>query len=198
MTDWTFEDALAAIQSPPSIPTSVLQSAEGLHFGDIHFVKIQTTLWMHVMSLVLLEKWIDCGSFNPEHKADGDYSHSTAILLTLIPDIQLKDIESMGIRLVVRWCRGQLAQISSLPNLITYVCSMLELDRLSYSPQCRMYCMIIGNYGGHLAFTTDPPFCAAHPLDFIDEKDPAAMTFRNQDNHLVGSHAAPQWPLRSL
>ena len=33
MVDWTFEDALAAINSPPSIPTSVLESADGLCLG---------------------------------------------------------------------------------------------------------------------------------------------------------------------
>ena len=31
----------------------------------------------------------------------------------------------------------------------------------------------------------DPPFCTAYALDFIDKNDPAAMTFRNQDNHPV-------------
>ena len=84
MVDWTFEDALAAIQSPPSIPTSVLQSADGICLGDICFVKIHTTLWMHavpLMPLAILEKWVENGSFNPEHMAEGDYSHSTAILL---------------------------------------------------------------------------------------------------------------------
>ena len=99
MADGTFKDALAAIQSPSSIPTSVLQNADGLHFGDIHFAKIHTTLQMHAMSLALLEKWIDNGGFNPECMADGDYSCSTAILLVFPPDAQLKDIESIGIGL---------------------------------------------------------------------------------------------------
>ena len=45
--------------------------------------------------------------------------------------------------------------------------------------------MIIGNYGGHLAYATDPPFCVAYPLDFVNKKDPAAMTFRTHDNHPV-------------
>ena len=45
--------------------------------------------------------------------------------------------------------------------------------------------MIIGNYGGHLAYAMDPSFCMAYALDFIDKNDPAAMTFRNQENHPV-------------
>ena len=45
--------------------------------------------------------------------------------------------------------------------------------------------MIIGNYGGHLAYAMDPPFCMAYALDFINMDDPATMTFRNQENHPV-------------
>ena len=45
--------------------------------------------------------------------------------------------------------------------------------------------MIIGNYSGYLAYATDPPFCVAYALDFINKNDPDAMTFRNQDNHPV-------------
>ena len=66
MVNWTFEDVLTAIQSLPSIPTSVLQSADGLHLGDIHFVKIHNTLQMCTMPLTILERWVENGSFNPE------------------------------------------------------------------------------------------------------------------------------------
>ena len=45
--------------------------------------------------------------------------------------------------------------------------------------------MIIGNYGGHMVFATDPPFCMAYSLDFIHKDDPAQMTFRNQQNYPV-------------
>ena len=45
--------------------------------------------------------------------------------------------------------------------------------------------MIIGNYGGHLAYAMDPPFCMAYALDFINKNDPSTMTFRNQENHPV-------------
>ena len=56
MVDWTFKDALMAIQSLPSILASVLQSMDDLHLGDIHFAKIQTTLWIHAVPLTILEK----------------------------------------------------------------------------------------------------------------------------------------------
>ena len=65
MVDWTFEDALAAIQSPPSIPTSVLQSTGSFRLGDICFAKIQTTLQMCTVPIAVLEKWAEGGSFNP-------------------------------------------------------------------------------------------------------------------------------------
>ena len=81
MADWTFNDALAAIKSPPSIPTSVLESPAGLHLGDICFAEICTTLQMCTVSITLLEKLVANGCFNPEHKPEDDYSCSTAILL---------------------------------------------------------------------------------------------------------------------
>ena len=45
--------------------------------------------------------------------------------------------------------------------------------------------MIVGNYGGHMAYATDPLFCTVYSLDFINKDDPATMTFRNQENHPV-------------
>ena len=90
MVDWTFEDAPTAIQSPPSIPTSVLQSVDGIHLGDICFAKICTTLQMHAMPLTVLEKWAEYGGFNPECMVDADYSCSTTILLTLTPRCSTK------------------------------------------------------------------------------------------------------------
>ena len=45
--------------------------------------------------------------------------------------------------------------------------------------------MIVGNYGGHMAFAMDPPICTVYSLDFINNDNPANMTFRNQENHPV-------------
>ena len=101
MVDWTFEDALMAIQSPPSILTSVLQSADGLHLGDICFAKIQTTLQMCTMPITVLEKWAEGGSFNLEHMAEGDYSHTTAILILLNPNAEGTALESTSVGLIV-------------------------------------------------------------------------------------------------
>ena len=43
----------------------------------------------------------------------------------------------------------------------------------------------MGNYGRHMAFATDPPFCMAYPLSFVHKDDPTQMTFRSQQNHPV-------------
>ena len=97
MADWTFEDALTAIQSPPSILTSVLQSTDGLCLGNICFGKIQTTLRMCTIPITVLEKWAEGGSFNPERIAEGDYSHTTAILILLNPNAEGTALESTSI-----------------------------------------------------------------------------------------------------
>ena len=101
MADWTFEDDLAAIQSPHSIPISVLQSTGGLRLGDIHFAKIQTTLPMRTIPIVVLEKWAVDGSFNPECMAEGDYSRTTAILILLNPNTEGTALESASVGLFV-------------------------------------------------------------------------------------------------
>ena len=185
MVDWTFEDALTTIQSLPFIPASILQSVDGICLGDICFAMIHTTLQMHAIPLTILEKWVENGSFNPEHMVEGDYSHSTAILLTLNPDAQCKDIESVGIRLIVHQHKALLGQISSIPHLIRYTCSLMEAEGQSAAPIQRTYCMIMGNYSGHMPFATDPPFCIVYSWDFVNEDEPAKMMFRNQENHPV-------------
>ena len=131
MVDWTFEDVLAAIQSPPSIPISVLQSADGIRLGDVCFAKIHTTLQMHAMLFAVLEKWVENGSFNPERMAEADYSHSTAILLLLYPDTWCSDIAITGIGLIVCQHKAPLGQISSILHLIKYICSLLDFERQS-------------------------------------------------------------------
>ena len=179
------QNALAAIQSLPSIPASVLQSTHGLPLGDIQFVKIQTTLRMCAVLPAILEKWVGDGKFNPERMAENDYSHSMAILVILSPNTQGTALESVGIRLVICWHKAQIAQISTIPFLIKYAHSLLVAEEKSTQLQCRTFCTIVGNYGGHMAFAMHPLFCVAYPLEFVHQNDPAQMTFRSQHNHPV-------------
>ena len=123
-----FEDTLVAIQSQPSIPASILQSVGGLHLGEVRFGKIHPTLWMRTMPIEVLEKWIEGGSFNPEHMAEGDYSHSTAILIVLNPNAQDTGLESTCIGLIVHQCKAPVGKKAKVLNLIKYAHSLMEAE----------------------------------------------------------------------
>ena len=140
---------------------------------------------MCTVPIPALEKWVENGSFNPEHMAEGDYSHSMAILVVLNPSAQGTNLESASIGLIVRQCKALLGQISTIACLINYACFLMGAEGPYAQPVCRTLCMIMGNYGGHMAFATDPPFCTAYALDFVHKEDPSLMTFRNQQNHPV-------------
>ena len=101
MADWTFEKALAAIQSPPSIPFTILVSPDGLRLGDICFAKIQTNLHMRTVAIAVLEEWISNGSFNLDQKPDEDCSRTTAILIVLTPNTQGTALTYASVGLIV-------------------------------------------------------------------------------------------------
>lgn len=178
MVNWTFRQALFTIKSPPSIPTSVLESSTGLRLEDIRFAEICTTLRMHTVSLMLLERLI-------ADMAESDYSHSTAILLIFVTDAKPKDIERVGIGLVVCQCSGPLAVISSTQQFISYIHDVLKQERASCKLTFRTCVILLGNYSGHMAFATDLPFCLAYLVECLEKKDPCAMMIWNPDNHLV-------------
>ena len=121
MADWTFKKALAAIQSPPSIPFSTLSSLDGLRLGDIHFAKIQTNLRMRTVAIAVLEEWILNGSFNLDHKPNEDCSSTTAILIVLTPNMQGTALTYASIGLIVRQRKGPVGRIEDIPRLITFI-----------------------------------------------------------------------------
>ena len=173
MADWTFEKALAAIKSPPSIPFDTLLSPVGLRLGDIHFAKIQTNLHMWTIAIAILEEWISNGSFNLHHKPNEDCSRTTAILIILTPNTQGTGLTYASVGLIIRWRKGPVGWIEDIPRLITFIQSQLKGDRLAAPNDRKTYCMIVGDYGGPLAFATELPFCTAYPLSFSDRDDPA-------------------------
>ena len=79
---------------------------------------------------------------------------------------------------------GPVGHIYTLMRLIKYARSLMKEQQSSY-PVRRMICTVVGNYSGHMAFATDPPFCMAYPLSFVHQDDPAQMTFRSQQNHPI-------------
>ena len=183
MAGWTFENALAAIQSPPSIPFTTLMSTDGLRLGDIHFAKIQMNLRMRTIAISVLEEWVSSGSFNPDHVPKEDRSCTTAILIVLTPNKQGTALMYASIGLIVWWHMGPVGRIEDIPRLITFIRSQLRGDQLTSPNTCKTYCMIVGDYGGPLGFATEPPFCTSYPLSFSDRDDPVQMTFRHPHNH---------------
>ena len=183
MADWTFKNALAAIQSPSSIPFTILLSRDGLHLGDIHFAKIQTTLGMWTVMVSVLERQVESRHFNPEHRSLEDFSHSTAILIVLTPNQHGTALDYASVGLIIQRRKSPVGQIKDIPKLITYVRSQLGEDRPSSPNACKTYCIIIGDYGGSLGFATEPPFCMAYLLSFANRDDPSRMTFWHPRNH---------------
>ena len=117
------------------------------------------------------------------HKPDEDCSCTTAILIILTPNTQGTGLTYASIGLIVRWRKGPVGQIEDIPRLISFIRSQLKGDRLTSPNAHKTYCMIVGDYGGPLAFATEPPFCTAYPLSFSDRDDPSQMTFHHAHNH---------------
>ena len=162
---------------------SVLQSALGLHLGDIRFAEIQTSIKMHAVCLSTFLRFVEQGSFNADNLALDGCSQTTAILLAFIPDRRLEDIESIGIGNVIQRCGSPLGDISSINMVIESICSVLDTERKKSLLKCRAYMMLIGNYGGHMAFATDPPYCVVYATDYKNN-DPSKMTPREPLNHV--------------
>ena len=80
---------------------------------------------MCAVPIAILEKWVENGSFNPECMAEGDYSHSTAILIVLSPNMQGTALESVSIGLVVHQCKAPVGQIGTILQAYQ-VCSFLD------------------------------------------------------------------------
>ena len=94
-------------------------------------------------------------------------------------------LESASVGLIVSQCKGPVGQISTITKLIKYAHSLMEAEGKSSEPMRRTICTIVGNYGGHMAFATDPPFCMTYSMHFVPKDDPAQMTLRSQQNHPV-------------
>ena len=179
---WSFRDALEELEVRRHFDESMLWSAIGIHLGDIHFAEIQTTIKMCAIWFSTFLHYVKDGLFNPDKLAPHCCSQTTAILLAFIPDRHIQDIESVGIGNVIHRCGTPLGDISSISMMIESVQSILKTEGDKRRPQCRAYMMLIGNYGGHMAFTTEPPYCVAYAVDYQDN-DPSKMTPCETLNH---------------
>ena len=127
-------------------------------------------------------KFVEQGYFNAENLPMDGCSQTTAILLAFIPNQCLEDIESVAIGNVIQRRGSPLGDISSINTVIDSIHSLLNTEHKKSPLKCRAYMMFIGNYGGHMAFTTDPPYCVAYATDYKDN-DSSKMTPRDTLNH---------------
>ena len=150
-------------------------------------------------------QFIKKGSFNTENLPADGYSHTMAILLAFVPDPHLADIECVGIGNVI-WRHGSpLGDIASVHVVIDHIRTVLASEHKKDSSRHRVYMMLIGNYGGHMAFAMDPPYCVAYAADYknttilpkwhpVNPKTmPSPMTARNMVVRRLLS--VPNWEL---
>ena len=183
MTTWSFRDVLAELEVRGHFDKSVLQSVQGLCMGDIRFTEIQTTFQMRMVPFHTFLQFVEKGSFNADNLPADGYSHTMAILLAFVPNLHLTDIECVGIGNVIRRRRSPLGDIASIHAVIDHIHMVLAVEHKKDSARHRAYMMLIGNYGGHMAFATDPPYCVAYAADYKNTDDPSKMTPREPLNH---------------
>ena len=137
------------------------------------------------------------GAFNPDHLAPHCCSQTTAILIAFLPGRHLLDIENVGISCVIRRSGAPMGDASSVCTALDSIRSVLKSEADKQRPHHRAYMMLIVNYGGHMAFTTEPPYCVAYAAEYRD-KDPSKMMSREPENHwyvMVSEKMIVRWLL---
>ena len=182
MTTWSFRDALEELEAKRRFDESLLQSNVGLCLGDIHFAEIQTSIKIRVVHFSMFMQFLEQGRFNADNLPIGGCSQTTAILPAFIPNRRLEDIESIGIGNVIRRHGSPIGDLSYIQTVIDTIRSVLTTERKKSPMKHRAYAVLVGNYGGHMAFATDPPYCVAYSADY-KTSDPSQMTPRHTRNH---------------
>ena len=137
---------------------------------------------MRAVRLSTFLHYIADGAFNPDHLAPHCCSQTTAILIAFLPSRHLLDIENVGIGCVIRRSGAPMGDTSSIRTVLESIWSVLKSEADKQCPHHRAYMMLIANYGGHMAFTTEPPYCVAYAVEYRD-KDPSKMMSRKPENH---------------
>ena len=109
-------------------------------------------------------------------------SQTTAILIAFLPGWHLQDIENVGIGCVIRRSGAPVGDASSIGTVLKSIRSVLKSEADKQRPHRRAYMMLIANYGGHMAFATEPPYCVVYAAEYRD-KDPSKMTSCEPENH---------------
>ena len=182
MATWSFRDALEELELKRQFDDSMLKSEAGLRVGDVRFAELQATIRMRTVQLSTFLHYVEDGAFNPDHLAPHHCSQTTAILLTFLPGRHLQDIEYVGIGCVIHRSGAPVGDVSSIGTALKSIRSVLESEGDKQHPHRRAYMMLITNYGGHMAFAMEPPYCVAYMAEYQD-KNPSRMTPRDPENH---------------
>ena len=182
MATWSFRDALEELELRRQFDDSMLKSEAGLRLGDVRFAELQTTIKMHTVRLSTFLHYVEDGAFNPDQLAPHHCSQMTAILIAFLPGRHLQDIETVGIGCVIHRSGAPVGDASSVGKVLKSIWCVLQSEGDKQHPHRRAYMMLITNYGGHMAFATEPPYCVAYAAEYRD-KDPFKMTPRDSENH---------------
>ena len=183
MTTWSFRGALEELEVKSHFDELMLRSNVGLYLGDIRFTEIQTSIKICAVHFSTFIRFIEQGCFNADNLPIDGCSQTTAILLAFIPDRHLEDIKSIGIGNVIQRCGSPIGDLSSIKMVIDSICSVLTTKCKKSPMKCRVYMVFIGNYGRHMAFATDPPYCVVYSVDY-KTNDPSQMTPHHTQNHM--------------
>ena len=172
----SFECLLDHLQSPESLPQDIMTGYEALCLRDICFVLQQCTLNMQWVSLIYLKSLVTDNASQPEGVKPDTYSHTMAILIIFLSDIEHQGIEHVHIVLVV-WCEGchLYMQDGILPFMKSIEADLKKAwDRHAQNkdPGWAHSCsLLIANYGGMMAVPTDPPYCLVYPTVSNDDAE---------------------------
>ena len=88
----------------------------------------------------------------------------------------------------------------SINMVISHIPMVLAIERDKPAPKHRPYMMLTGNYGGHMGFATDPPYCVTYAAEYKHTDEPSKMTFCELSNHSFAMAASNMvvWRLLSV
>ena len=176
MAELCFDCLLDHIQCSESIPLDMFSSNEGLCLRHICFMLLQHSLNMQQVSLTYLKSLIGISTFQPKGYKDDMYSSSTAILLVFLSNDQHKTIKFVHISLVVHHMGSNITTQADILLFVGPIESDLGKARDRWtcgkSPgDPHSYLLLVGNYGGTMALTTEPPYCLMYPTIYDAETE---------------------------
>ena len=117
-------------------------------------------------------------------------SHTSAILLAFIPDSRLKNVEKVGIWLIVHQCGCALSPISFIPEFVEWNLRGAEGALVGRVAKENYVHAAHSQLWGHMAYATDPPYCTAYPMNFFDSMNSSIMTICHSNNHPTAFEAS--------